>query len=111
MDNSAPPPHEGSLKALKLIFFAMMLILIGGAVFLFVSIYERNQVKTTSGQCVEGEIILPVEGEVQNMVVQGDIITVLTTSQKNIQHVLVMNTCSGKVMRRIVLQQHHNATH
>lgn len=101
MDNVPPAAPEGSLKALRFIFFAMMLILIGGAIFLFVTIYERNK---TQG-CRKGVLTLPVQEEAIAIHQEGRMLTLLTKPHNHRQRVTVFDTCSGKVTRRIVLHK------
>lgn len=79
----------------------MMLVLIGGALFLFVTIYQRNQVKTVLGGCSAGAMHLPVQDEVVQVTKDGDTLTLLTKVKNNKQQVLVVDYCTGKMVRSI----------
>lgn len=105
MDHISQTSSESSLKALKLLFFAMMLILIGGAVFLFVTIYDRNQVKSAPHSCENGTMTIPVRANIHQMSKDGDVITVLTEMKKNTQEIVVFNYCTGKIIRSVLLHK------
>lgn len=105
MDSTPPSSTEGSLKALKIIFFTMMLILIGGAIFLFVSIYKHNQSNTTSAHCIEGNIELPVQNEIVSVSRQGNIVTLLTKERRRMQEIILFDYCVGEVLKRVEISR------
>lgn len=92
-----------SLAGLKFLFAAMILVLLGGALFLFVSIYERNQGKNTASVC-QGDIDIPLDGEVIAFQKEVDTVTLLVNKDDGSQRFVVIDGCRGDIIRTITLQ-------
>lgn len=105
MENNNPPVQEGSLRTVKAIFFAMMLVLIGGMTFLFVTIYKHNQSKTELLKCAESPLHLPISNKVIAIAQDGNTLTLLVNKGEGQQEIILTDGCKGNIIRRIVLRE------
>lgn len=92
-----------NLRGLKFLFFAMILLLLGGALFLFVIIYERNQGKISTPVCEES-LDVTLDGKVKKLLKEGNTFVLLTENSKEEQAITTIDGCQGKVLNKITIR-------
>ena len=100
-----------SLKGLKILFFAMILILLGGVLFLFVMLQQRNQASTihTQKPCIGEEIYIPVAKgmKIVDTHKEGNILT-LVLQGASVQQIKIVNYCTAEILNTITLGSDNN---
>lgn len=93
-----------SLKGLKILFYAMILILLGGVLFLFVTLKQQNQAKQSHTQkpCIREDIyhrnivgmnIVATHQENQTLI--------LVLQRGDAQAIRMIDLCSGEIIKSI----------